>query len=243
MTKKKAELTKPVSPADGTEEKPPPAPEDDEIEILEIEGMEEPGFPAAESPPPSAPGAEALRAELEALRRERDEIQERLLRKHADLENARKRLEREKEEFLRFAAARLVAGLLPVLDNLERALAVQPGPAAEGGIREGVRLVQQQFLDILISEGLEPFSPAGERFDPDRHEAVLSEERPDRPPEEVLEVLQQGYRFRGRLLRPARVKVAVPPADREPASPPSAPEAASPSGETGAGDAGGEAER
>jgi molecular chaperone GrpE len=147
---------------------------------------------------------------MEVLRREKEEAQERLLRKHADLENARKRLEREKQEFIRFAGSELIRRLLPVLDNLERALDA-PGDV-DDSLREGIRLVHQQFLEVLKKEGLEPVEALGRPFDPTLHEAVLREETADGNPDEVIGVLQKGYSFRGRLLRPAMVKVAVRPA-------------------------------
>lgn len=196
----------------------PPACEDDEIEILEIEGMEEPAVGGVE--PARDPGAEGAgsgdvsggdpSAQVEALRREKAEMQERLLRRQADLENARKRLDREKVEFLRFAGSDLIGKMLPVLDNLERALDASAGTEDEG-LREGIRLVHQQFLEVLKKEGLEPVEALGKKFDPNEHEAVFREEVEDAESDEVIGVLQKGYFYRGRLLRPAMVKVAVRP--------------------------------
>jgi molecular chaperone GrpE len=192
----------------------PPPDQDNEIEILEIEGMDEDSPGAAVSsgaPGTGSPGEDVppdIPDQLEAMRREKEEAQERMLRRQADLENARKRLEREKEEFFKFAAADLIRKMLPVLDNLERAYSASVETEDEG-LREGIRLVQQQFLDVLKKEGLEPVEALGKKFDPNEHEAVFREEVEDRETDEVTEVLQKGYFYRGRLLRPAMVKVAV----------------------------------
>ena len=197
-------------------DKTPPAP-DDEVEIIEIEGMENEFVDTVSS----APGIDApktgeevesgdLRAQLESLQREKKETHERLLRKQADLENARKRVEKEKREFLRFSGGELIRKLLPVVDNLERACAVAE-EVEETNLQQGLRLVQQEFLDILKREGLTGIEAEGERFDPNRHEAVLREETDEVEPDLVIGVLQKGYFYRERLLRPAMVKVSVLP--------------------------------
>ena len=154
-----------------------------------------------------ASGAEARIAELE---RERDERLDDLRRLAADFDNYRKRAARDQESLVARAHERLMKALLPVLDDLERALEAADHPEAGAGhappLREGVELVARQLRDALEREGLEEIETDG-RFDPHVHEALLSQ-----PSEQeegaVLEVLQKGYRLGDRVLRPARVVVS-----------------------------------
>jgi molecular chaperone GrpE len=143
--------------------------------------------------------------DLEALRAERDECLQHLQRVAADFENYRKRAARDQESLVARAAERLVRELLPVLDDLERALqAAEQHEEAE--LEEGVRLVHRQLADALRKEGLEEI-PTDGKFDPHLHEALLAQ--PAEAEEgTVIEVLQKGYRLGDRVLRPARVVVA-----------------------------------
>jgi len=143
--------------------------------------------------------------DVEALRAERDEYLEHLKRVAADFENYRKRAARDQESLVARAAERLVRELLPVLDDLERALqAAEQHEEAE--LEEGVRLVHRQLADALRKEGLEEIPTEG-KFDPHLHEALLAQ--PAEAEEgTVIEVLQKGYRLGDRVLRPARVVVA-----------------------------------
>ena len=198
-----------------------PGAEDSNPEIIEIVGLDDgpDGLDTAEPEPTGAvdegdPMAGSGSPNLEQLRRENAEIQERLLRKHADVENMRKRMEREKAEFVRFAAVDLVRKLLPVIDNLERALEA-PADTGGEGLREGVRLVHQELQSILEREGLKVVEAKGKPFDPNLHEAVLREESTEIDSEQVIEEFQKGFVFRDRLLRPAMVKVAVPAVDQD----------------------------
>lgn len=181
----------------------PPAPGDDEIEILEIEGM--PITAEGDDAEPPDPGA-ALRAEIATLRDD-------LLRARADFENFRKRQERERIEFARRAAVDLVEQLLPILDNFRRALTATDGtaPAEGGGWLEGVRLIEAQLLETLGRAGLQPVPALGLPFDPHVHEAVAREESAAVEPGTVTAELEPGWLFRDRLLKPARVRVAVAP--------------------------------
>lgn len=199
---KKTNLPTEETPTDEPVDKTPTSAADDEVEIIEIEGMENQFGDTG-----SSPGD--LQAQLEILQREKKEVHERLLRKQADLENARKRIEKEKREFLRFSGGELIRKLLPVVDNLERACAVAE-EAGDANLQEGLRLVYQEFLDILKKEGLTSIDAEGQKFDPNRHEAVLREETDEIESDQVIAVLQKGYFYRERLLRPVMVKVAVP---------------------------------
>ncbi len=193
-----------------------PDAEDSNPEIIEIVGLDDAPDGSDTAEPELVgvgdeddPAAVSGSPNLEDLRRENAEIQERLLRKHADVENMRKRMEREKAEFVRFAAVDLVRKLLPVIDNLERALEA-PADTGGDGLREGVRLVHQELQSILEREGLKVVEAKGKPFDPNLHEAVLREESTEIDSEQVIEEFQKGFVFRDRLLRPAMVKVAVP---------------------------------
>jgi molecular chaperone GrpE len=143
---------------------------------------------------------------LAGLERERDEYLELARRTKADFENYRKRVDREAAQAEARGRASLATGLLSVVDNLERALAAaEPlDDSVPNHIAEGIRLVYEELSGVLANAGIESFSPAGEEFDPDMHEAMLA--RPGKPGE-ILEVFQKGYRLNGQVLRPARVVV------------------------------------
>ena len=132
---------------------------------------------------------------------------DRLLRLAADFENYKKRAARERDEYVTFANERLIKELLPVLDDLERALQAAT-EHEEAKLEEGVRLVQRSLADALAREGLSEIETNG-RFDPHVHEALLSQ--PSEAEEgSVVQVLQKGYRLGDRVLRPARVVIAGP---------------------------------
>jgi len=144
---------------------------------------------------------------------------ERFLRLHADFENFKKRVDREREDLERHAAAGLIARLLPVIDNLERALR-HGGAGDRDGLYEGVALIHRQLLDELRRCGLRPVETEGVPFDPAIHDAVATSEAADLPPGIVLEELQRGYRLHERLLRPALVRVSSgDPGDRSAGGP------------------------
>ncbi len=134
------------------------------------------------------------------------EMRDRYLRTLADFDNFRKRSEREKNDYFRYALAGFVKDLLPVLDNFDRALE----HAEEGDeFHKGVLLIYKQLFDVLKKHGVRPIDEAGVRFDPNIHEGVVREENPDVPSHTVVAILQKGYYLHDRLLRPAMVKVAV----------------------------------
>lgn len=137
-------------------------------------------------------------------------IYEQLMRRQAEFDNFRKRIDRERTEVNQQARANLVMELLPVLDNLERALEAAPkGDAVSDNILTGVKLIHKQFLDVLVSLGLSPIKAMGEAFDPHIHEAVTTEVNNELPENSVIAELQKGYKLGEKLLRPAMVKVAV----------------------------------
>jgi molecular chaperone GrpE len=148
----------------------------------------------------------------EAIVRERDELRDRLLRTAAEFDNYRKRTERERREQAEYAAADLIRDLLPVVDDLERAVAapVEPGPGAEriAAYRGGLDLIRRQFLEVLKRRGVAALDVVGQPFDPQWHEALAQEPADVRPDGEITAEIRRGYRLGQRLLRAALVKVA-----------------------------------
>jgi molecular chaperone GrpE len=144
----------------------------------------------------------ALLGELEAVRRERDEYLENMRRMKAELENSRARLEREHARSVELASERLVKELLPILDNLERAL------EADGDIREGVEVTREQLVHILTQEGLNPINSEGQNFDPAVHEALMSKPSDEHEEDTVIQTLERGYVLNGKAIRPAKVVVS-----------------------------------
>lgn len=154
-----------------------------------------------------------LRAQLRRLEKEREEMREALSRRQNDFENYRKRIERERAETRRDLAGDLAARMLPVMDNLERALASSDATAA-GKSPEfqnflgGISLVSRQFGQVLCALGVEPIQAVGEAFDPHLHEAVATEESGELPPNTVTQQLLRGYRMGDKVIRHAVVKVS-----------------------------------
>jgi molecular chaperone GrpE len=139
---------------------------------------------------------------------EKADLMDRLLRGQAEFANARSRYDRERSNYLQFAAMDMVRDILPVVDDFERALKVET-PDRE--YAKGVELIYQRLYDTLKKMGLEPIDSVGKRFDPNQHEAVAREHTEEAEDQTVLEELQRGYNFKGKMLRPAWVKVAVKP--------------------------------
>jgi molecular chaperone GrpE len=146
--------------------------------------------------------ATVLAVELEATRRDRDQYLEALQRLKAEFENSRKRQERERLRILSMASERLVQELLPVLDNLDRAL------EAGGDIREGVQVTRDQLAEVLGDEGLLPVASDGQIFDPNVHEAVMGQVSEEHEEGTILQTFQRGYVLNGKPIRPAKVVVA-----------------------------------
>jgi molecular chaperone GrpE len=173
---------------------------------------EDPGTAAPRAEEPASGGRlaeereRALLAEEEAGR-----LREALLRKAADFENLKKRSEREKADYVRFALTESMRDLLGVVDNFERALAHAPASGAED-FSAGVEMIARQLGDVLRKYGVSEVPALDTPFDPQFHEAVMTEETASVPPGTVLEVYQKGYVLNDRLLRPAMVKVSAAPA-------------------------------
>jgi len=150
-------------------------------------------------------GLAALEAELRKLREERDVAVDRLARAQAEFENARRRAQREQQEYRDYALADAVRMLLPILDSFDRALASQ---SSGGDFRSGMELIDRQFHDALAKLGVTEVEAEGQPFDPTLHEAIEMVDTDQVPDHHVLQELQRGYRLKGRLLRPAMVRVA-----------------------------------
>lgn len=161
---------------------------------------------SATTAPPDAAALEALVAERDQLAIERADLQDRLLRRQAEFDNFRRRAERERADILEYANTESVRALLPILDDFERALKVE---SADREYARGMELIYQRLSEALKKLGLEPITSAGQPFDPNLHHAVDRAETDAVEDNTVLEEYQRGYNFRGRLLRPAMVKVAV----------------------------------
>ena len=154
----------------------------------------------------------ALAEERDRLAQEKAEVQDLLQRRQAEFENYRRRVNREKSEFYEYAAMESIREMLPVLDDFERALSSE---STDENFIAGIKLIQQRMFDTLRKLGLEPMEAVGRTFDPNVHEAIDMAHTTDHDDHEVLAEYQKGYNFKGRLLRPARVKVAVHPAKSE----------------------------
>jgi len=144
---------------------------------------------------------------LEALQRERDGLQDRLLRLAAEFDNYRKRVDRERRDQAEAAHAAALEDLLPLIDDLERALEAPTGSDAEV-YRKGVELIHRQMTELLRKRGVTPIEAVGADFDPRIHQAVMHESSARHRDGEIMEELRRGYMLRDRLLRPAMVKVA-----------------------------------
>jgi molecular chaperone GrpE len=152
--------------------------------------------------------------ELKARAAKADEHWERLLRTTADFDNFKKRAAREKQEAIRFANEALIEKLVPVLDNFEMAInaAKAAGNETAQSMQTGITMIQQQLKAALVEAGLEEIDAAGQKFDPNWHEAVSQQETTEVPEGHVVQQLRKGYKLRERLLRPATVVVAKQPA-------------------------------
>ena len=162
--------------------------------------------PPAADDEPAPPGEPA--PTVDDLARERDEYRDLLLRKTAELDNYRKRVDRERAAADEAAAADLITELLPVLDDLERALETEADTAAAAAYRTGVELIHKQLLDLLARRRVVPIDTAGGDFDPHYHQAVAYEASAGHAEGQIIGELRRGYLLAGRLLRPAMVRVA-----------------------------------
>ncbi|HLY16770.1 MAG TPA: nucleotide exchange factor GrpE [Bryobacteraceae bacterium] len=150
----------------------------------------------------------ALTAERDQLAAEKADLQDRLLRVLADFDNFRRRAARDRSEYVQYAAMEMVRDLIPILEDFQRAMKVE---TADKDYAKGIGLIEQRLFETLKKAGLEPIEAAGKPFDPNLHQAVDRVQSEDLPDQTVLEEYQSGYNFKGKLLRPTMVKVAVKP--------------------------------
>lgn len=169
---------------------------------------------AAAAPAPAAEAVTISREEYESLRKkesESAEAQDRCARVQADFENTRRRLERDKQEFLKFANEELLAELVPFVDDFQRAFAAADTTQDFQVLHKGVEMILNHLLQLLKQHGVTPLEAMGKKFDPQYHEALLQVETAEHPEDTVIEELQRGYVVNNRVLRTAKVKVAKAP--------------------------------
>jgi len=181
-------------------------PPEDEVEIID-NGADADDTEAIEVEPEER--IHALDEEVDEFAEQNAMLLDSLKRLKADFDNYRKRMLKEQTRILETAEADLITKLLPVIDNLQRALE-SAGVGEASGLGEGVAMVLELMLSVLAKEGLEVIDPAGEPFDPEHHEAMMVVETSECPEGTVVGVVQKGYRFNGLLLRPAMVRVSCP---------------------------------
>jgi molecular chaperone GrpE len=151
----------------------------------------------------------ALESELEQLRRDVDEARDRYLRVLADFDNYKKRQREEIARQVNQAREELILKLLPIVDNFQRALQAAEAQHSYESLVQGVSLTLRQIQDMLEKEGVRPIEAVGEQFNPELHEALMREETDEYPENTVIDELEKGYTMNGKVLRPARVKVAA----------------------------------
>jgi molecular chaperone GrpE len=189
-----------------------------QIELVEAEAVRQDGDAGEQTKEPGDPGPSArgsvvrLQAQIDALNTERASLFDQLLRRQAEFENYRKRIERERNEIYQRGRDDVLLQLLPVVDNFERALSsLEKSEGDAEALRDGVELIHKQFVDALSKFGLKAVEAVGQAFDPHVHEAVTTEATDKHKENTVIEEFQRGYKIGDRLLRPAKVKVASSP--------------------------------
>lgn len=174
-----------------------------ETEAAEAEEQADAGEGAGEE------SVEALQAKIESLSAAMDAAKEQVLRSQAEAQNARRRAEQDVEKAHKFGQEKLLQDLLPVVDNLERALAAMDTDNPDlKAVVEGIELTHKSFIDALAKYKVESVNPKGEPFDPELHQAMTMVPNPDVEPNTVIDVFQKGYTLHGRLVRPAMVVVS-----------------------------------
>jgi len=152
-----------------------------------------------------------LEAEIEKLKEENCSLKDQYLRKHADFENFRRRMNKEKQDSIKYGNQGLLKDLIEVIDNFERAIKTSNDSQDMESFREGIAMIEQQFTNMLkTSWGLEKIEAVGQEFDANMHEALMMEDSEEHEVTTVLEDFQTGYKLRDRVLRPSKVKVAKP---------------------------------
>jgi molecular chaperone GrpE len=149
--------------------------------------------------------------EADDLKRQLHEKQDQLLRALAETDNARRRAQRDKDEYVKYAAESLIKDLVPALDNFDRALAAARTAGEASGVVDGIELIQRELLKVLERHGVTRYSALGQPFDPNRHEAIARVVSADETPGTVVSEIASGYLLNGRVLRPAMVGVAAAP--------------------------------
>lgn len=157
------------------------------------------------------PEGETVLDETGELRRQLQEKQDQFLRALAETDNVRRRAQRDREDYVRYANESLLRDLLPVLDNFDRALAAARAAGEASGVVDGVELIQRELLKVLERAGVSRYSAVGQPFDPNRHEAIARVVSAEAPADSVVSETAPGYLLNGRVLRAAMVVVAAPP--------------------------------
>jgi molecular chaperone GrpE len=175
---------------------------------------------------------EKFQQDLEAVRKEKDELSDRLQRVYADYANFQKRVPKNIADTVAYEKERFIRSFLPILDNLDRTLREAPAAQNVDAVVQGVQIIRDQMLNTLKSHGVEPIECVHEKFDPQRHEAMLRRSEPDKENDIVLEEFQRGYLLNDRVLRPSRVAInkvqpQVQPSEEASSQGTEAPEAAS----------------
>ncbi len=152
-----------------------------------------------------------LEQEKDALGREVSDLKDQFLRTRADFENTRKRLQRDKEDAIQFANKLVLADIVGIIDDFERAIKSSESAKDYDSFHNGISLIERQFITMLEGKwGIKRFDAIGEEFDPQRHEAVMAEPKADLPAQSIIEVFQKGYLLHDKVLRTAKVKVSMP---------------------------------
>jgi molecular chaperone GrpE len=185
----------------------------EEEKVVYIDGVRvEPDSAQTSDDPPtsgSRAGSETSAAsEIDRLKGEKEELLQTMIRRQADFENYRKRIERDRQEEGRRGVERLIIDLIPVLDAFDRGLQAHDDPAYDE-YRKGITLIRKQLWDAIAKHGVQRIEAAGKMFDPHLHQAIERLESQDFPDGFIVAVFQDGYMFHGRVLRPAIVRVAV----------------------------------
>ncbi|WP_334150312.1 nucleotide exchange factor GrpE [Hyphomicrobium sp.] len=183
----------------------------DETTNPDAPGPEASGGP--EAAPDPAEAALRLSAEVDTLQGQIADLTDRLLRSHAEMDNLRKRAEREREETAKYAISKFARDVVAVADNFERALQAVPADAVaeDGALRslvDGITMTEREFLNVLERNGVKRLNPKGEVFNPHQHQAMMEMQNTEVPAGTILEVFQCGYLIEDRVLRPAMVVVA-----------------------------------
>lgn len=176
-------------------------------ETSEANAANQPGEPetAAEE---AGPDVNALQEEINRLKEQAASYYDQYLRSLAEADNIRKRAQREKEEYLKFASVPIIQKLLPVMDDLERAMTMSESSRDFDTLYKGLQMISKRMQDIIMGEGVQVIEALGKPFDPQFHQPLMVEASADHPENTVIEELQKGYIMHGRVIRPSLVKVS-----------------------------------